>query len=94
MSERRFGLRSTLRAEKGTDLLRVHYSHKGDTLSSACRIVNERLLECVQPAQKKQRRAHAFHATFSKSSLESHYAALECIKTYSPTFLSQLKLHK
>ena len=28
---------------------------------------------------KKQSRAHAFHATFFKSSLKSHHAALECI---------------
>ena len=64
---RRFRLRSTLR-EKGTTqnsgpqkawiFFRVHYSHKGDAavkfeaLSSACQIVNERLIKCVQPAKK------------------------------------------
>ena len=33
-------------------------------------------VDCVQPAQKLSR-AHAFQATFFKSSLESHYAALQ-----------------
>ena len=42
----------------GMDFFRVHYGHKGDAavkfeaLSSACQILNERLLECVQPTQK------------------------------------------
>jgi cellobiose-specific phosphotransferase system component IIA len=51
------------------DFWGVHYGHKGDAamkleaLSSARQIVNERLMKCVQPAQKKQSRAHAFQAT-------------------------------
>jgi hypothetical protein len=38
---------------------RVHYGNKGDAavkfeaLSSACQIVNERLMKCVQPVQVK-----------------------------------------
>ena len=88
--------------QKARICFRVHYRHKGDAavkfeaLSSACQIVNERLLECVQPAQKKQSRAHAFQATLFKSSLESHHAALQCIikiKTHSPMFVEQLKLY-
>jgi hypothetical protein len=61
--------------------------HKGDAtenleaLSSACQIVNKRLMTCLQPARKnKQIRAHAIHATFFKLSVESHHAALECNK--------------
>jgi hypothetical protein len=53
---------------------------KFESLSSAGQIMNKRLMKCVQPAQKKQSRAHAFQATFLKSSLESHHAALESIK--------------
>jgi hypothetical protein len=61
------------------------------------------LLNCEQETDevctacaKKQSRAHAFHATFFKSSLELSHAALECIKnqTYSPTFVSQLNNSK
>jgi hypothetical protein len=44
----------------------LHYGHKPyaavnpEALSSACQIVIERLMMCVQPAQKD----HAFQATF------------------------------
>jgi hypothetical protein len=53
---------------------------KFEALSSVCQIVNERLMNCVQPVQKKLSRAHAFHATVFKSSLESHHAVLEYLK--------------
>jgi hypothetical protein len=53
-------------------------------LSSACQIVNEKLMKlmkCVQPAQGAE--LMPFMLLFFKSSLESHHAdmnALECIK--------------
>jgi hypothetical protein len=52
------------------DFFRIHCRHKGDAamkfeaLSNASQIVNERLLEYVQPAQKKQSRAHTFSRYF------------------------------
>ena len=52
--------KAALRASKGMDFFRVHYGHKGDAavkfeaLLSACQIVNERLLECVQLMQKNK----------------------------------------
>ena len=52
------GHNAALWAAKGRDFVREHYGHNGDAtvkfeaLSSAGQIVNERLLECVQPAQK------------------------------------------
>ena len=50
-------------------------------LSSACQIVNERLMKCVQPALKTNKaELKAFHANFFKSSLQWHHAALERIK--------------
>ena len=52
------GRRAQRSTAKGMDFFRVHYGHKGDAavkfkaLSSACQIVNERLLAGVQPVQK------------------------------------------
>jgi hypothetical protein len=53
------------------DFVRLHYGHKGDpaveieALSSACQIVNERLLECVQPAQINKAELMPFKQLFS-----------------------------
>ena len=79
MSERRFGVRST-QGEGHIAALqtKVHYGHtKGDAaikfeaLSSACQIVNERLMKCVQPEHKTNKaELMPFKRLFSKSSLE------------------------
>lgn len=55
---------------KGMDCFRVHYDRKGDApvkfeaLSSACQIVNERLMKCVQPAQKNKAELMPFKQHF------------------------------
>ena len=48
---------------------------KFEALSSACQIVNERLLEFVQPEQKNKAELMPFMQLFS-----NHHAALECTK--------------
>jgi hypothetical protein len=47
-------------------------------LSSACQVVNVTDKVCTACAEK-QSRDHVFHATFFKSSLKLHHAALDCI---------------
>jgi hypothetical protein len=52
------------------DIFRVHYDHKGDAavkveaVSSACQIVKERRLECVQPVQKNKAELMTFKQLF------------------------------
>jgi hypothetical protein len=83
-------LREKGTTQQKTDFFRVQFGHKGnaalkfEALSSACQIVNERLMKCVQPAQKKQSRAHAFKQIFSNLIMQPYNAK---VKTYSPTFV-------
>jgi hypothetical protein len=70
----------------GMDFLRGHYGHTKRMQSGYLRhyqvIVKSWMRDWwnVFSLCKQQRRAHACHATFFKSSLESHHAALECNK--------------
>ena len=79
------------------DFFRVHYGRKGDEIrgiiSSACQIVNERLMKCVQPEQKKKAELMPFKQHFlNQSRTMQPYIVLKT-KTHSPTFVEQLMLH-